>query len=130
TKFIQHLYTSLPRFTFIPVIFISAKTGWHIPNLLQETLQVIENGKVRVPTPILNRILTDFRENTTLPSRGKKHLYLAYTTQVGVSPPHFVLMVNDPELVNNSVLLQWEQFLRRFYPFPGVCLRFTIRKKT
>ncbi|MHA2609934.1 MAG: ribosome biogenesis GTPase Der [bacterium JZ-2024 1] len=129
-QFIQHLYDSLPRFTFIPVLFISAKTGWHIPDLLKQILQVIENGKVRVPTPILNRILSDFRETTTLPSRRKKRLYLAYATQVGISPPHFVLMVNDPDLVNNSVLLQWEQFLRRFYPFPGVCLRFTVRKKS
>ncbi len=129
-QFRNHLLESLPRYSFVPVCFISAKTGFQIEHLLDETLKVVENARFRVATPVLNRILLDFRQSVTLPSKGRKRLFLPFITQVDVSPPHFVIIANYPELVNENLLVQWEQFLRRFYPFSGVCLRFTVRKRS
>ena len=63
---------------------------------------VIESQTMRIPTGVLNEILTEAVAMQQPPSDKGKRLRIYYMTQVAVKPPTFVMFVNDKELTHFS----------------------------
>jgi GTP-binding protein len=114
---------------YVPVLFISAKTGQRVQKALPLALQVQEERLRRIPTGELNRLL---REAVTKnpPKGGQRHrLKFFYVTQAGVDPPTFVFFVNDRMLVHFSYERYLENTLRERYGFLGTPLRLVFRSR-
>jgi GTP-binding protein len=114
---------------YVPVLFISAKTGQRVSRVLPTALQVQEERLRRIPTGELNRLLRQTLEEHAPPSRGGRPLKILYASQVRTDPPTFLFHVNDPELVHFSYARHLENRIRREYGFLGTPIRLSFRKR-
>jgi GTP-binding protein len=115
---------------YVPIVFVSARTGQNTDEILPTALRVQEERLVRIPTGELNRILRDAEEKHAPPSRGGRKLKLYYGTQVRTDPPTFLIHVNDPALVHFSYRRFLENQIREQYGFIGTPLILSFRKKS
>ena len=86
---------------YAPVIFTSAKTGFHLDRLLEAVRYVAAQLLQKIPTAILNRTLRDAVDQRQPISAQGHRLKFFYATQVRLSPPTFLLFVNRDELFSD-----------------------------
>lgn len=115
--------------SYASIIFISAKTGKRVNELLEEIKEVNIQHKRRITTGMLNDVLNEAIAKQQPPSDKGKRLKIYYATQSSVAPPTFVLFVNDKELFHYSYLRYIENQLRTAFGFEGTPLHFIIREK-
>ena len=83
-------------------LFFSAKTKQRLHKLLPVVDHVAEQHALRIPTHLLNDVVSDAVAMNPPPTDKGKRLRINYATQVAVKPPTFVLFVNDPEMMHFS----------------------------
>lgn len=115
--------------SYVPVLFISAKTGQRVNQVLPTALQVQEERIVRLSTSQLNQILQKAQDQHPAPSRSGRQLKIYYGTQVRSDPPTFMLYVNDPKLAHFTYLRFLENRLRAVYPFLGTPIRLVLKPR-
>jgi GTP-binding protein len=109
------------------VLTASAKTGRHVERLLVEAVGLASRARTRIPTPQLNRFLSDVVAARQPPTgAGPKHtghrLKLIFMTQTGVSPPRFSIQVNSRARVTRDYAYYIENRLRERYRMEGIPL--------
>jgi len=114
---------------YVPILFISAKTGQRVDQVLPLALRVQEERLARVTTGSLNRILQAAQDLHSPSSRTGQHLRLYYATQVRSDPPTFLIYVNNPKLAHFTYLRFIENQLRAEYPFIGTPIRIVLRAR-
>lgn len=114
---------------YVPVLFISAKTGMRVNKVIPMALQVQEERLRRIPTGELNRIIRSALDTHAPPSKSGKRLRIYYATQVRSDPPTFLFHVNDPQLVHFTYERFLENRIREFHGFIGTPLRLSFRKR-
>jgi len=106
------------------VLTASAKTGRHVERLLVEAVGLAERGRTRIPTPQLNRFLSELVAARQPPSgkqRGQR-LKLVFMTQTAERPPRFSIQVNSHALVTRDYAYYLENRLRERYRLEGIPL--------
>lgn len=114
---------------YAPVMFISAKTGQRVDNLLEMIKSVNEQHKRRISTGMLNDLLTEATQKQQPPSDKGKRLKIYYGTQASTEPPTFVIFANSKDLFHYSYLRYIENQLRGAFGFEGTPIHFIIREK-
>jgi GTP-binding protein len=115
---------------YAPIIFASAKTGYHVKNILETALKVAEMRYLRIPTARLNEIVQEaIRRHDPTVIRSKP-LKIFYATQVRVNPPTFVFFVNDPQAVHFSYERYLENRLREAFSFRGTAIRLQFKARS
>ena len=114
---------------YVPMIFISAKTGQRVDKVLPLALRVQEERLVRLSTSQVNKIIQKAQDMHPAPSRTGRALRIYYGTQVRNDPPTFLLYVNNPELVHFTYLRYIENQFRNHYPFIGTPIRLVLKKR-
>jgi len=104
---------------YAPVIFTSAKSGFHLDRLLEAVRYVAAQLKQKVPTAILNRTLQDAIDRKQPVSATGVRLSFYYATQVRQSPPTFLLFVNRDELFSDQYYKYLTGELRKSFGFEG-----------
>jgi len=127
--FTQRVRQELHFLDYVPVLFISAKTGQRVGQVLPTALQVQEERLRRIPTSELNRLLRSALEKHAPPGRAGHALRLLYVSQVRTDPPTFLFHVNEPKLVHFTYARYLENQIRREYGFLGTPLRLSFRKR-
>ncbi len=122
-----HVRQELNFLDYVPVLFVSAKSGQRIHKILPTALQVEEERLVRISTGKLNRLLRDALDRHPPPSKAGKHLKIFFGSQVTNAPPTFVLHVNDPDLAHFTYVRFIENQIRDEYPFVGTPIRIILR---
>jgi GTPase len=100
SEFGQWVQEHLFFLDYAPVIFTSAKSGFHLDRLLEAVRYVAAQLQQTIPTGILNRTLQDAVERRQPVSDVGHRLKFFYATQVRQSPPTFLLFVNRDELLS------------------------------
>ena len=113
---------------YVPVLFISAKTGQRVDQVLPMALRVHEERLVRMPTSKINQILHQ-AQDLHMPSHMGQQLKIYYTTQVRNDPPTFLVYVNNPKLAHFSYLRFLENRIRQEYPFTGTPIRLVLKPR-
>lgn len=115
---------------FAPIVFASAKTGYHVQSLLDTALHITDMRYLRVPTPRLNEVVQDAvrRHNPTVVRN--KILKIYYATQAQVNPPTFVFFVNDTQAVHFTYERYLENKLREAFSFKGTAIRLFFKPRT
>ncbi len=127
--YIAEIRQKLHFLDYVPILFVSAKTGHRVSRILPTALQVNEARLTRLPTSLVNRILQEAQDIHTPPTKSGKMLKIYFGAQVSVAPPTFVLQVNDPDLMHFTYLRFLENRIREAHPFPGTPIRIIPRKK-
>jgi GTP-binding protein len=115
---------------YVPVLFISAKTGKRVDKVLPTALQVQEERLRRISTADLNRLLRQALQLHPPPARAGRQLKISYAAQVRTDPPTFLFHVNDPQLVHFSYQRFLENQIRQAYGFLGTPLRLSFRRRS
>ena len=104
---------------YAPVIFTSAKSGFHLDRLLEAIRYVGAELRQQIPTALLNRTLHDAVERRQPVSTQGTRLKFFYATQVRQSPPTFLLFVSRQDMFSP----QYEKYLademRRAFGYEG-----------
>ena len=120
----QFLYLS-----YAPIVFVSAKTKQKVQNLFPAIEEVYQYSQLRIATNVLNEVIADAQITTPPPTHNGKRLRINYASQVAVTPPTFVLFVNDVELLHFSYQRYLENKLREAFGFNGNPIRILARQK-
>lgn len=129
-EFQESVITDLPHLKWAEVVFISAHTKQRLPKILEAAERAFAETRRRVSTSLLNQIINEAQTLTPPPSASRgRRLRIYYATQVGVSPPTFVLFVNDNKLLTDSYKVYLERKLREAFGFRGTPLRLIARPK-
>jgi GTP-binding protein len=104
---------------YAPVIFTSAKTGFHLDRLLESIRYVTAQLRQKIPTAILNRTLQDAVERRQPASSAGHRLKFFYATQVNQSPPVFLLFVNKENLFSDQYKKYLANQMRAAFGYEG-----------
>jgi GTP-binding protein len=128
-NYTQHVRQELNFLSYVPILFISAKTGQRVDQVLPMALRVQEERLVHLPTSKLNQILQNAQDQHPAPSHAGRQLKIYYGTQVRNDPPTFMLYVNDPKLNHFSYNRFLENRIREEYEFLGTPIRLVMRPR-
>jgi GTP-binding protein len=112
---------------YAPVMFISAKTGKSVQDVMPQAYQVYQERIKVVPEAELRGAMRDAVASHNLPRKGKMMLAVKGVTQVAVNPPTFVFKVNNTKLVHFSYKRFLENKLREAFGFMGTPLRIDFK---
>jgi len=109
------------------VLTVSARTGRHLSRLITEAIALGDRMAARVPTPELNRFLSEVLQERQPPmgsrtGRGGQRLKLRYMTQIGTRPPRFAIQVNSRARLTREYAYFLENRLRARLGMEGVPL--------
>ena len=118
------------------VLTASAKTGRHVERLLAEAIGLADRSRARIPTPQLNRFLSDAAAARQPPvgaggGRASGHrLRLLFMSQTSERPPRFSIQVNSRRRVTRDYAYFLENRLRERYRLEGVPLIIDFVERT
>ncbi len=124
------IYSTLKFARYAPILFVSALSGRRCPQIVNKIIEVSESSKKRIQTSELNRVLSQAFEKHPPPSHRGDAVKLFFATQIGVSPPTFVLFVNHTDKINISYQRYLTNSLREVFPYEGNKIKLIIRKRT
>lgn len=124
---VDHRYRFVP---WAPVMFTSAVSGEGVRDLLELTVHIASVRERRIRTSELNRTVQRAMIAHGPPTIRHRRLKVLYATQAEVSPPTFVLFVNDPALVHFSYRRYLENQIREAFDFEGTGIRIIFRKRS
>lgn len=128
-KYKKEVYNKLAYLAYAPIMFISSKTGQRVNNLFDLINEVNKYNSTRVPTAMLNDVISEAIAITQPPSDKGKRLKIYYVTQVSVKPPTFVVFVNNKQLMHFSYTRYLENHIRKQFILTGTPIRMIIREK-
>jgi GTP-binding protein len=118
-EFAEWVQRKLFFLDYAPVIFTSAKSGFHLDRLLEAVRYVAAQLQQKIPTAILNRTIYDAVERRQPISAMGHRLKFFYATQVRQAPPTFLLFVNRDELFSEQYKKHLATELRAAFGYEG-----------
>jgi GTP-binding protein len=118
-EFAEWVQRKLFFLDYAPVIFTSAKSGFHLDRLLEAIRYVAAQLQQKIPTAILNRTLRGAVEHRQPVSAVGHRLKFFYATQVKQAPPTFLLFVNRDELFSEPYKKYLAGELRKAFGYEG-----------
>jgi GTPase len=112
---------------YVPLLFISAKTGQRVDQVLPMALRVQEERLARLTTSKINAVIHKAQDAHPHPSHAGRQLKMFYGTQVRSDPPTFMIYVNDPKLMHFTYLRYLENQIRAEYGFLGTPIRIVLK---
>jgi GTP-binding protein len=125
----EHAKVALDFMPYVPLVFISAKFGQRVQQVLETALLVVEERQRRVATGPLNKLLKNAVAKHPPASKPGKWLKFFYATQADVAPPTFVFFCNDPKQLHFSYRRYIENELRENFGFVGTPIRLSFRSR-
>ena len=129
TEYTELVRRELNFMSYVPILFISAKTGQRTDQVLPMALRVQEERIARITTPQINRILQNAQDKHAPTSHSGKAFKIYYANQVRSNPPTFLIHVNDPKLAHFSYIRYLENSIRREYEFLGTPIRLVLKAR-
>ena len=115
--------------SYVPFVFISAKTGQRIDRLFELINKAAVNNALRITTGALNDLLGYATSRVQPPSDKGKRLKIYYMTQAATKPPTFVAFVNRKDLFHFSYRRYLENQIRDAFDMTGTPIRFVVRER-
>lgn len=128
-KFNKDIEADLAFMSYVPKIYISAKTGQRVQKVFSLVEKVHSNSSRRVTTGLLNDCIREAVTAVEPPSDKGRRLKLFYVSQVAIAPPTFVIFVNDPLLLHFSYRRYLENYLRKSFDFSGTPIKIIVRER-
>lgn len=115
--------------SYVPFVFISAKTGQRVNKLFEMINYVNEQNCMRISTGTLNDVLSYATTRVQPPSDKGRRLKIYYMTQPSTKPPTFVTFVNRSDLFHFSYQRYIENQIRSTFSLTGTPVRFIVRER-
>ncbi len=133
TKTMENMRKSLMNdfsfMSYVPFIFISAKTGERVDRLFELIKFVNDQNAMRITTGVLNDLLHRATARVQPPSDKGRPLKIYYMTQISTRPPTFAAFCNKKDLFHFSYQRYIENQIRHTYGLEGTPIRLLIRER-
>ncbi len=126
--YVREIQQRLKFMVHVPVLYVSAKFGRGINEIIVRALEVLQERRKQLPDPVVDKLIKEAVMAHTRPRKGLRQLEVIRAYQAGINPPSFALLVNDPELVHFSYQRYLENKLRQTFGFSGTSLRILFKK--
>ena len=126
--FTEKIRQDLSFMSYVPLIFISTKTGQRVDQVMPLALKVQEERLARLTTSTLNRIIQHAQDMHTSSQSGRV-FKMYYGTQVRSDPPTFLIHCNEPKLAHFTFVRYLEKQIREEYPFSGTPIHIVFKKR-
>ena len=128
-EFHKKLENDFSFMSYVPFLFISAKTGQRVDKLF-ELIQFVSNqNAMRITTGRLNDMLSYATARVQPPTDKGKRLRIFYCTQATTKPPTFVFFCNNKELFHFSYQRYLENQIRETFGLEGTPIRVIVRER-
>lgn len=111
------------------VIFISAKTGQRVDQVLEASERAFEENSRRITTGVLNEVISEATTMNPPPASHGKRLRIYYASQATTNPPTFLMFCNEPKLIHEHYKRYLENKIREAFGFAGTPLRMVFRPR-
>lgn len=128
-EFKKKLEEDFSFMSYVPFVFISAKTGLRIDKLFDLINNVNMQNSMRISTGMLNDVLAYATTRVQPPSDKGRRLKIYYMTQPSTKPPTFVIFVNRADLFHFSYQRYIENQIRQTFGLDGTPVRFVVRER-
>ena len=115
--------------SYVPIVFLSAKTKKRIHTLMPEIVKVHENSLREIKTSVLNDVIREAVLLNQPPSYKGKRLKIYFVNQSGTKPPKFTFSVNSKGLVHFSYERYLENKLRENFDLEGTPIVIQFKNK-
>ena len=115
--------------SYVPIVFLSAKTKKRMHTLMPEVIKVYNNSRREVKTSLLNDVIVDAVSLQAPPSYKGKRLKIYFTSQSDITPPKFTFHVNNKGLVHFSYERYLENKIRESFDFEGTPIVFQFKNR-
>ena len=129
-KALEALRAMMPFLNFAPVVFCSNKSGYNVRKTVEAIDRAAASASEKLPTGMLNRVLTTATKKTLAPMVKGRRLKVYYGLQVSTNPQTIRLFVNDPKLVTPAYLAFLEKNIRARFGLEGAPLRMFLKART
>jgi len=126
-EFTKRVRNDLNFMDYVPLLFISAKTGQRVDQVLPMALRVQEERLARLTTSKINEVIHRAQDKHPHPSHAGRQLKMFYGTQVRSDPPTFMIYVNEPKLMHFTYIRYLENQIREEYGFLGTPIRIVTK---
>lgn len=116
--------------SYVPIVYLSAKTKKRIHTLIPEIDKVYENSIKEVKTSVLNDVIRDAVLLNQPPSYKGKRLKIYFVSQTGICPPKFTFRVNSKGLVHFSYERYLENKIRESFDFLGTPIEIVFKNRS
>ena len=120
----------MPFLSFAPIVFCSNKSGYNIRKTVEAIDRAAASASERIPTGMLNNVITKATKKTLAPMVRGKRLKIYYGLQVSTNPQTIRLFVNDPKLVTPAYLSFIEKNIRARFGLEGAPLRIFLKARS
>ncbi|MCK4772767.1 MAG: ribosome biogenesis GTPase Der [Candidatus Latescibacteria bacterium] len=120
----------LPFARYIPLVFISSKTGQRVARALDHALQAGRTRRHRIQTARFNAFMESTLKGNEAITPAMGDMRISYAVQAGVEPPTFLFFVNDPKKVKPNFKRYLERRIRQEFNLTGTPIRLSFRSKT
>jgi GTP-binding protein len=124
---VQHAFRSM---SYMPLAFITAKTGKNVKALLNMSQAMYKQAKKRVGTGVLNRVIREAVAAHPPAARDGRNPRIYYATQVCAEPPTVVLFANYPSLFDATYQRYLLNMFRDKLPFHDVPVKLYLRARS
>lgn len=128
-EFRKKLRDDFSFMSYVPFVFISAKTGQRIEKLFDMIRYVAEQNSMRISTGKLNDVLAYATARVQPPSDKGKRLKIYYMTQASTKPPTFVVFVNRKDLFHFSYQRYLENQIRETFGLDATPIVMSVRER-
>ncbi len=128
-EFRKKLENDFSFMSYVPFVFISAKTGLRIDKLFELIKYTAEQNAVRISTGRLNDVLSYATARVQPPSDKGRRLKIYYMTQASTKPPTFVAFVNRADLFHFSYQRYIENQIRETFGLDGTPIVLKVRER-
>ena len=126
-EYTRKIRSDLNFMDYVPLLFISAKTGQRVDTVLPMALRVQEERLARLTTSKINAVIHKAQDAHPHPTHAGRALQMFYGTQVRSDPPTFMIYVNDPKLMHFTYVRYLENQIREEYGFLGTPIRIVTK---
>ncbi len=128
-RFATYLRAVFPMLDYVPIAFITAKSGKNVKALLNLAQNLYKQAGARAGTGDLNRVVREALDRQPPPTRQNRRPKVYYATQVATRPPTVVLFTNGPQLFDNTYQRYLIKYFRDHLPFHDVPIKLYLRAK-
>lgn len=128
-EFKQKVRNNFQFLSYVPIVFLSAKTKKRIHTLMPEIEKVYDNSKKEIKTSILNNVIRDAVMLNQPPSYKGQRLKIYFVSQNGIMPPKFVFNVNSKKLIHFSYERYLENKIRENFDLEGTPIILEFKNK-
>jgi GTP-binding protein len=128
-EYAEYLHKVFPNLDFVPIAFITAKSGKNVQAVLNLAQTLHKQASARVGTGDLNRVVREALVRQAPPLRQNRRPKIYYATQVDANPPTIVLFTNGPELFDNTYQRYLLNTFREQLPFHEVPIKLYLRQR-